>query len=71
MNKKNGNILFLVDEFLNETGMGPAYFGKKSVGNSELVKRLRNGGDIFSSTERRVRCFMRNYRKAMSRKKNL
>ena len=71
MNKRNGNILFLVDEFLEETGMGPAYFGKKSVGNSELVKRLRNGKDIFSSTERRVRCFMRNYRKVMSRKKNL
>ncbi|QHJ78249.1 MAG: hypothetical protein [Caudoviricetes sp.] len=64
MNKRNGNILFLVDEFLEETGMGPAYFGKKSVGNSELVKRLRNGKDIFSSTERRVRDFIREYRKA-------
>lgn len=70
MNKKNGNILFLVDEFLNETGMGPAYFGKKSVGNSELVRRLRNGGDIFSSTERRVRNFIREYRKAKRHHEN-
>lgn len=70
MNKRNGNILFLVDEFLEETGMGPAYFGKKSVGNSELVKRLRNGKDIFSSTERRVRNFMREYRKAERNRKN-
>lgn len=70
MNKKNGNILFLVDEFLNETGMGPSYFGKKSVGNSELVRRLRNGGDIFSSTERRVRNFIREYRKAKRHHEN-
>lgn len=70
MNKRNGNILFLVDEFLEETGMGPAYFGKKSVGNSELVKRLRNGKDIFSSTERRVRDFIREYRKAERNRKN-
>lgn len=70
MNKQGGNILFLVDEFLEETGMGPSYFGKKSVGNSELVKRLRNGGDIFSSTERRVRNFMREYRKAERNRKN-
>lgn len=70
MNKRNGNILFLVNEFLNETGMGPAYFGKKSVGNSELVKRLRNGGDVFSCTERRVRNFMREYRKAKRNRKN-
>lgn len=70
MNKRNGNILFLVDEFLEETGMGPAYFGKKSVGNSELVKRLRNGKDIFSSTERRVRDFIREYRKAKRNHEN-
>ena len=60
----------MVDEFLNETGMGPAYFGKKSVGNSELVRRLRNGGDIFSSTERRVRNFIREYRKAKRHHEN-
>jgi len=70
MNKQSGNILFLVNGFLDETGMGPSYFGKKSVGNSELVGRLRNGREILPSTERRVRNFIREYRKAKRNHKN-
>ena len=42
MNKQSGNILFLVNGFLDETGMGPSYFGKKSVGNSEQRITTKN-----------------------------
>lgn len=55
--------------FLNVTQMGKTYFGKKSIGNSELVNRLEKGGRIWPDTERRVREFMDNYRQN-SKKRN-
>lgn len=62
MNTRNEKIVTLIGHFLDETGMGASYFGKKAVGNSELVKRLKCGGEILPRTERRVREFMRQYR---------
>lgn len=52
------NLLGLVEAFLSETGMGASYFGKVSVGNSELVHRLRRGGRVWPETERRIRSFI-------------
>ena len=43
--------------------MGESYFGKISVGGSELVKRLRAGGDVETATADKVRAFIRHYRK--------
>lgn len=51
-------ILPEIEAFLKETGMGPAYFGKKAVGNSEIVARLRKGRPIWPHTEQRLRIFM-------------
>ena len=61
----SGTTIKLIEEirvFLDETGMGKTYFGKKSIGNSELVHRLENGGRVWPDTERRIRDFMSNYR---------
>lgn len=38
--------------------MGEAYFGKKAVGNSELVTRLRKGGSVLVTTDEKVRAFI-------------
>lgn len=56
------SITHEIEAFLSETGMGPSYFGKAAVGNSELVERLKNGGRIWPETEERIRSFMRSRR---------
>lgn len=38
--------------------MGPSYFGKRAVGNSELVERLKSGGRVWPETERKVLSFI-------------
>jgi len=38
--------------------MSDTYFGKKAVGNSELVSRLREGGGLHFTTEARIRGFI-------------
>ena len=47
-----------IEQHLGQTGMGAAYFGKRSCGNSELVARLRAGGRVWPETAARVRAFM-------------
>jgi predicted transcriptional regulator len=66
-NNPSEKLLSDIDAFLDETGMGPSYFSKAASGNSELVKRLRGGGRFWPETEKKVRDFMRNHRKAASR----
>jgi hypothetical protein len=56
------DLLEEIDAFLEETGMGESYFGKKGANNSELVGRLRRGGQIYRSTEKTIRQFMANER---------
>lgn len=51
-------LLEEIERFLSETGMGPSYFGKVSVGNSELVNRLRVGKRVWPETETKLRAFM-------------
>lgn len=57
MASKN-HLLDEIETFLTETGMGPSYFGKQAVRNSEIVSRLRNGGRIWPETEAQLRAFM-------------
>ena len=51
-------LLAEIEAFLSETGMGPKYFGKASVGNSEVVNRLRKGGRVWPETEAGLVDFM-------------
>lgn len=53
------SLLADIEAFLARTGMGESYFGKRAVGNSELVPRLRNSGRVWPETEERARAFMR------------
>lgn len=54
-------LLEVVEDFLSDSKLGESYFGKVSVGNSELVKRLRNGGRVLVETDQKVRSFIVNY----------
>lgn len=47
-----------IERFLRLTGMGPSYFGKASCGNSELVRRLKTGGDVQMDTAAKVKRYM-------------
>lgn len=60
-------LLTEIDDFLAETGMGETYLGKASVGNSELVPRLRKQGRVWPETEERLRAFMRERRANLSK----
>lgn len=62
-NKPSQKLLTEIEEFLTETGMGPSYFGKAAMNNSELVSRLRKGGRVWPETEQKVRAFIRSQRK--------
>lgn len=46
------------EEFLTETNMSASYFGKASVGNSEMISRLRAGGRVWPETMQKARQFM-------------
>lgn len=52
------HLLEEIEAFLSETGMGPSYFGKQAVRNSEIVGRLRAGGRVWPETEAQLRGFM-------------
>lgn len=52
------SLLEEIDGFLAESGMGQSYFGKKAVGNSEIVQRLRDNRRCWPDTEERIRVFI-------------
>ena len=51
-------LLADIERFLTETNMGPSYFGKVAVGNSEVVHRLRAGKRVWPETEVKLRAFI-------------
>lgn len=51
-------LLAEIEAFLAETGMPDARFGKRSVDNAVLVRRLRNGSDVMPKTAARVRQYI-------------
>ncbi len=67
MDKHTATLLAEIDAFLEETGMGVAYFGKRAAGNSELVARLRAGRRCWPETAVKVRSFIKAERKQRSR----
>jgi hypothetical protein len=50
-------VLDEIEAFLEETGMGPVYFGKRAA-HSDIVEHLRGGGDCRTRTIDKVRAFM-------------
>ena len=59
----SNDLLTDIQAFLDETGMGPSYFGKAACGNSEVVDRLINGGTVTLVTADRIRNFINERRR--------
>lgn len=51
-------ILTDIEAFLAESGMSESYFGRRAATNTELVKRLRDGGGLHFATEAKIRAFI-------------
>lgn len=51
-------LLSDIEEYLAARNMGETYFGKVACGNTMLVERLRNGGDVTRKTEAKIRGYM-------------
>jgi predicted transcriptional regulator len=51
-----------IEEFLRETGMAPARFGKEAVADPTLVIELRKGRDPGLRLVERINAYMRAYR---------
>lgn len=62
MSNNTSNLLAEIEAFLAETGMGESYFGKRAVGNSELVSRLRAERRVWPETVTKARSFMKKRR---------
>lgn len=62
-------LLAEIDAFLAETGMGPSYFGRAAVGNSELVARLKDGRRVWPETEEKARAFIADKRRERRQEK--
>lgn len=56
-------LLREVREFLEESGIGPWYFGSAACGNSSLVKRLEEGGTVTLETAEKIRTFIADWRR--------
>lgn len=63
---------YVVRDFLNEFGMPASAFGLSVIGNPNLFRRLRDGNDITTRTDQKIRTFISQYRQreqALSREK--
>lgn len=54
----NQQLLGEIRRFLTASGMSPSYFGKRVVGNSEIVSRLEAGGSVTLNTAAKVRAYI-------------
>lgn len=52
-----------IERFLHQTQMPATVFGRRAVGDPRFVFDLRNGREPRGKTERRVECFIKDYRK--------
>lgn len=54
---------FVVKDFLEKVGMSASTFGLSVIGNPNLFRRLRDGNDITTRTDQKIRSFISQYGK--------
>ncbi len=57
-------LLTEIDAFIERSGTTPTSFGKNSVGDPNLYRRLKNNSNLTLATVDRIRSFMRENEKA-------
>ncbi|MCA1298013.1 hypothetical protein [Stappia indica] len=50
-----------VEKFLRASGMSPTRFGREAASTKNLVKRLRDGGDVTTRTAAKIQDFIASY----------
>ncbi|NOW44082.1 hypothetical protein FHW96_000209 [Novosphingobium sp. SG751A] len=58
------SLLHDIETFIVETGIAPTALGVGATGDRHLVRQMRQGREVFSRTEKRIRDFMERYRGA-------
>ncbi len=53
---------YLVRDFLNDADMAQSVFGKTVVGDPNLFRRLKEGGDIGTRQDAKIRNYISKYR---------
>jgi len=51
-------LLAEIEAFLDETGMAATTFGEKAIRDWQLVRRLREGGDVTTRKAEIIRAFI-------------
>lgn len=51
-------LIAKIEAFLAETGMGPSHLGQRAAVGSEVVKRLRSGGDVTTRSADKLNAFI-------------
>ena len=51
----NEALLTEIERYLAKSGFSPSRFGKLACGNRRVVERLRDGKDVTTRTEARIR----------------
>jgi hypothetical protein len=57
----DADILSGIESFIAEHGLPPTTFGRKAIGDANLVPNLKQGRELRRATEARVRRFMAEY----------
>ena len=57
----NDELIRELDSFLNRYGIADSTFGIRAVGDSHLIKRIRDGRPIRRSTVLKIKKFMARY----------
>ena len=52
-------LVVKIDKFLKRHNMAGSTFGMLACGNPQIVKRLREGGDILTATAAKLEMFMK------------
>jgi hypothetical protein len=61
----NDALIRELDTFLDKYGIADSAFGVRAVGDSHLVRRIRDGRPVRRSTVLRIRQFIESYKLAV------
>lgn len=62
----DADILNLIEGFCKRHDMPPTTFGRKAIGDANLIDNLRAGRELRRATEARVSNFMASYQPAQA-----
>jgi len=57
----DADILSGIERFIAEHGLPPTTFGRKAIGDANLIPNLKDGRELRRATEAKVRRFMAEY----------